>query len=89
MMCKEQFSEKVRMPMLLPNCGHSYCIQCIEDNSIEIGFNMRRRAVIISGQQDGTENGSGNEDGQEDDNDSDEDLTKGFSSMENTEQSPK
>lgn len=47
-MCKEQFNERVRVPMLLPDCGHSYCIQCIEENSTEIGFNLRRRATVVT-----------------------------------------
>ena len=47
-MCKEQFNERVRVPMLLPDCGHSYCIQCIEENSTEIGFNLRRRTTVVT-----------------------------------------
>ena len=88
-MCKEQFNEKVRMPMLLPDCGHSYCIQCIEDNSTEIGFNLRRRAVITDGQQEEIEDGMGNEGvGIGDFDDSDEDLTQDVSSTAMTNKSP-
>jgi len=25
-LCKEQFTEKTKVPLLLPDCGHSYCI---------------------------------------------------------------
>ena len=44
-LCKEQFSQQVRMPLLLPDCGHSYCIQCIEEHSTEAGFQPRQTTV--------------------------------------------
>ena len=50
-LCKEQFNEKVRVPMLLPDCGHSYCVQCIEENSNEIGFNVRRSRMTFTPNQ--------------------------------------
>lgn len=50
-MCKQQFNEKVRVPLLLPDCGHSYCIQCIEEHSTEVGFNLRRRATVVTPSQ--------------------------------------
>lgn len=46
--CKEQFCEKLRLPMLLPDCGHSYCLQCIQENSLEVNFAERRRQTITS-----------------------------------------
>ena len=30
-LCGEQFNEKSKIPMLLPDCGHSYCLQCIAE----------------------------------------------------------
>lgn len=50
-LCEEQFNEKVRVPMLLPDCGHSYCVQCIEENSNEIGFNVRRSRMTFTPNQ--------------------------------------
>ena len=44
-LCKEQFSAKVRIPLLLPDCGHSYCIKCIEEKSFEAGFSSRASTV--------------------------------------------
>ena len=36
--------------MLLPDCGHSYCVQCIEENSTEADFSEeRRRQTVIDG----------------------------------------
>ena len=64
-LCKEQFSEKNRVPLLLPDCGHSYCEQCIEEHSTEVGFAMARRQVITEAEQD-----------EQDYDDEDEDLTK-------------
>ena len=54
------------MPKLLPDCGHSYCEQCIEENSIEIGFGQRRRRTTVF-----TEN---------DDDEDDSDLVSGINS---------
>ena len=50
-LCKQQFNEKSRVPMLLPDCGHSYCQQCIEENSTEADFSAERcRATVTMGQ---------------------------------------
>ncbi len=68
-LCKEQFSEKVKVPMLLPDCGHSYCVQCIEEHSTEVGFESRRRAPVQT----------------EDFGQNDEDLTKESSPFEDAE----
>ena len=57
-LCKEQFNEKVRVPMLLPDCGHSYCVQCIEENSNEIGFNVRRSRMTFTPNQASDEDSS-------------------------------
>ena len=37
------------MPLLLPNCGHSYCLKCIEENSIEAGFQSKSPTGVCSG----------------------------------------
>ena len=37
------------MPLLLPNCGHSYCLKCIEENSIEAGFQSKSPNGVSSG----------------------------------------
>ena len=47
-LCKEQFTEKTKVPLLLPDCGHSYCIQCIEEHSIEVGFEAARRRTVLN-----------------------------------------
>lgn len=31
--CTTVFNDRLNMPMLLPSCGHSYCLQCIKDKS--------------------------------------------------------
>jgi len=51
-LCSEQFSEKLRIPLLLPDCGHSYCTQCIEENSNEAGFTIARRRQVFTGAED-------------------------------------
>ena len=48
-LCKQQFNAKDRVPLLLPNCGHSYCLQCIEENSVEAGFQSRSPAAASNG----------------------------------------
>ena len=79
-MCKEQFNERTRTPMLLPDCGHSYCIQCIEENSNEIGFNLRRRMVVVTPTQDDEDGAQAEANDAIADDDDDEDLTKDVSS---------
>ena len=37
------------MPLLLPNCGHSYCLKCIEENSIEARFQSKSPTGVCSG----------------------------------------
>ena len=32
-LCREQFNEKTRVPLLLPDCGHSYCQNCISEKA--------------------------------------------------------
>ena len=29
--CSNTFNEKERLPILLPSCGHSYCLSCLRD----------------------------------------------------------
>ena len=73
-LCKEQFNDKVRTPMLLPDCGHSYCVQCIEENSTEVGFNQRRlRQTFTPNQLDDENDFNDQIDGEDND---DDDLTK-------------
>ena len=48
-LCRQQYNAKDRVPLLLPNCGHSYCLQCIEENSIEAGFQSRSPTGVGSG----------------------------------------
>ena len=90
-LCKEQFNEKVRTPMLLPDCGHSYCVQCIEEHSTETGFNLRRRTTFTPNDDDdetlvGGNQVNGKEENKEEDDrgdcfdmDENEVLTKGVS----------
>ena len=47
-LCSQQFSMKARVPLLLPDCGHSYCEQCIEENSNELGFTKERRRMVLT-----------------------------------------
>ena len=38
--------------MVLNECGHSYCLQCIQDNSTEVGFVGRSRFTVTPDQND-------------------------------------
>ena len=79
-MCKEQFSEQVRIPMLLPDCGHSYCLKCIEENSTDETFAKgRSRSTVTEGNQQTVDGDRPPSEGNEDSNskDDDEDLTSG------------
>ena len=29
--CSKTFNERERLPILLPSCGHSYCLSCLRD----------------------------------------------------------
>ena len=48
-LCRQQYNTKDRVPLLLPNCGHSYCLKCIEENSIEAGLQSKSPTGVGSG----------------------------------------
>lgn len=57
LICREEFNTKTKLPRLFPNCGHTFCTECIhemidhtddvlacpEDN-VECQFSTRRWA---------------------------------------------
>ena len=38
--CKETYDAVTRIPMTLPDCGHSYCLLCIKDSMEQSDLNL-------------------------------------------------